>query len=41
MFCYLGLGTEGNGQVMFFAWFVVQKGLIVLIDTTDEEDLDL
>ena len=39
MFCYLGLGTEGNGQVMSFAWFVVQKGLIVRIDTTDEQDL--
>ena len=35
MFCYLGLGTEGNGQVMSFAWFVVQKGLIVSIDATD------
>ena len=38
---YLGLGTEGNVQVMSFAWFVVQKGLIVHIDTTDEQDLDL
>ena len=41
MFCYLGLGTEGNGQVMSFVWFVVQKGLIVGIDTTDVQDLDL
>ena len=41
MFSYLGLGTEGNGGVMSFAWFVVQKGLIVRIDTTDEQDLDL
>ena len=41
MFCYLGLGTELNGQVMSFAWFVVQKGLIIRIDTTDEQDLDL
>ena len=37
MFCYLGLGTEGNGQVISFAWFVVQKGLIVHIDTTNEQ----
>ena len=41
MFCYLGLGSEGNEQVMSFAWFVVQKGLIIRIDTTDEQDLDL
>ena len=37
----LDLGTEGNGQVMSFAWFVVQKGLIIRIDTTDEQDLYL
>ena len=41
MFCYLDLGTEGIGQVMSFAWFVVQKGLIIRIDTTDEQDLYL
>ena len=41
MFCYLGLGTESNGQVISFTWFVVQKSLIVRIDTTDEQDLDL
>ena len=41
MFCYLGSGTEGNGLVVSFAWYVVQKGLIVRIDTTDEQDLDL
>ena len=41
MFCYLGLGTEGNGQVKSFAWFVVQKGLIVSTDTIDEQVLDL
>ena len=41
MFCYLDLGTEGNGQVMSFAMFVVQKGLIIRIDTTDEQDLYL
>ena len=42
MFCYLqGLGTEGNGQVMSFVWFVAQKGLIVRIDTIDVQDIDL
>ena len=41
MFCYLILGTEGNRQAMSFTWFVVRKGLIVHIDTTDEQDLDL
>ena len=41
MFCYLGLRTDGNGQVLSFASFVVQKGLVVHIDTTDEQDLDL
>ena len=41
MFCFLGLGTAGNELVMSFAWYVVQKGLIVRIDTTDEQDLDL